>query len=167
MRAQFYCLRIHVNPSDYEKMLKFSITPDAMMLSEEKKNSGESYAALFTVYVERLLSSMQYQRKRAFTIFTTVKARQSGDIKTPKNIPKVVETTLAQSFRREMSIRIVGNSWRDVESSTSHGGISRHLDCEGLGLLSAEVLVGEVTVLSSLEVDWLSKVKFLDNDTWS
>lgn len=40
------------------------------------------------------------------------------------------------------------------------------LELESLGLLPAEVLVGaEVTVLGSLEVDGLGKVKLLDNDT--
>jgi hypothetical protein len=39
------------------------------------------------------------------------------------------------------------------------------LELEGLGLLPGEVLVGEVTVLGSLEVDGLCKVQLLDNDT--
>jgi hypothetical protein len=39
------------------------------------------------------------------------------------------------------------------------------LELEGLGLLPGKVLVGEVTVLGSLEVDGLGKVQLLDNDT--
>lgn len=42
-----------------------------------------------------------------------------------------------------------------------------YLELEGLWLLPAEFLAGEVTVLSSLEVDWLGQIKLLDNDTRS
>lgn len=42
-----------------------------------------------------------------------------------------------------------------------------YLELEGLWLLPAEFLAGEVTVLGSLEVDWLSQIKLLDNDTRS
>ena len=42
-----------------------------------------------------------------------------------------------------------------------------HLELESLGLLPAEVLVCEVTVLGGLEIDWLSQVELLDNHTWS
>lgn len=42
-----------------------------------------------------------------------------------------------------------------------------HLKLEGLWLLPAEVLAGEVTVLCCLEVDWLGQIKLLDNDTRS
>lgn len=41
------------------------------------------------------------------------------------------------------------------------------LELKGLWLLPGEVLVGEVTVLSSLEVDGLGQIKLLDNDTGS
>lgn len=40
-----------------------------------------------------------------------------------------------------------------------------YLELESLGLLPAEVLVGEVPILRSLEVDRLSEVKLLDDDT--
>lgn len=39
------------------------------------------------------------------------------------------------------------------------------LELELLGLLPGEVLVGEVTVLSGLEVNGVDEVKLLDNDT--
>jgi hypothetical protein len=39
------------------------------------------------------------------------------------------------------------------------------LELELLGLLPGELLVGEVTVLSGLEVDGVDEVKLLDNDT--
>ena len=39
------------------------------------------------------------------------------------------------------------------------------LELELLGLLPGEFLVGEVTVLSGLEVDGVDEVKLLDNDT--
>ncbi len=42
-----------------------------------------------------------------------------------------------------------------------------YLEFESLRFLPAEVLIGEVTVLSSLEVDWLGQVELLDNDTRS
>lgn len=42
-----------------------------------------------------------------------------------------------------------------------------YLKLESLWLLPAEFLVGEVTVLSSLEVDWLGQIKLLDNHTRS
>jgi len=42
-----------------------------------------------------------------------------------------------------------------------------YLEFESLGLLPAEVLVGEVSVLCSLEVNGLGQVELLDNDTWS
>lgn len=42
-----------------------------------------------------------------------------------------------------------------------------HLELEGLWLLPAEILVGEVTVLCGLEVDWLGEVELLDDNTWS
>jgi hypothetical protein len=50
-----------------EKMLKFSVTPDAM-LSMQNKDSHEPHAALSTVYVERLLSSLREiaEEKRLF-----------------------------------------------------------------------------------------------------
>ena len=38
-----------------------------------------------------------------------------------------------------------------------------YLVVENLGLLPAEVLVGEVAVLGCLEVDWLSQTKLLDD----
>jgi hypothetical protein len=41
------------------------------------------------------------------------------------------------------------------------------LPLEGLWLLPAEFLAGEVTVLGSLEVDWLGQVELLDDNTWS
>jgi hypothetical protein len=41
------------------------------------------------------------------------------------------------------------------------------LDLQHLWLLPREVLVGEVTVLCSLEVDWLGQIQLLDNDTRS
>jgi hypothetical protein len=55
---------------------------------------------------------------------------------------------------------------RDVESFTvaMYGG---YLKFESLGLLPAEVLVGEVPVLCGLEVDRLGQVELLDNDTRS
>jgi hypothetical protein len=48
-------------------MLKFSVTPDAM-LSMQNKDSHEPHAALSTVYVERLLSSLREiaEEKRLF-----------------------------------------------------------------------------------------------------
>lgn len=45
--------------------------------------------------------------------------------------------------------------------------LGKCLELESLGLLPAEVLVGEVTVLCGLEVDWLGQIKLLDNDTRS
>jgi hypothetical protein len=54
---------------------------------------------------------------------------------------------------------------KDVESITDH--TLPRLPGEGLWLLPAEVLVGEVTVLGSLEVDWLGQVELLDNHTWA
>ena len=33
-------------------------------------------------------------------------------------------------------------------------------------LLPGEALVSEMAVLRSLEVDWLGKIEFLDNNTW-
>ncbi len=39
------------------------------------------------------------------------------------------------------------------------------LELELLGLLPGEVLVGEVTVLSGLEVDGVDEVELLDDDT--
>ena len=43
----------------------------------------------------------------------------------------------------------------------------RHLELELLGLLPVEVLVGEMTVLRCLVVDWLNEVELLDNNTRS
>jgi len=42
-----------------------------------------------------------------------------------------------------------------------------HLDLKGLGLLPGEVLVGEVAILGSLEVDWLGQVELLNYHTRS
>jgi len=42
-----------------------------------------------------------------------------------------------------------------------------HLEFQSLWLLPCEALVGEVTVLGGLEVDWLGQVEILDNDTRS
>lgn len=36
-----------------------------------------------------------------------------------------------------------------------------------LGLLPAEILVGEMTVLGRLEVDWFGEIQFLDDDAGS
>lgn len=41
------------------------------------------------------------------------------------------------------------------------------LELQGLWLLPAEALVGEVTVLGGLEVNWLGQVKLLHDDTWA
>lgn len=46
-----------------------------------------------------------------------------------------------------------------------HGSVVSDLELEGTGLLPAEVLVGEVAILGGLEVDGLSQVKILDNDS--
>lgn len=43
----------------------------------------------------------------------------------------------------------------------------RHLELEGPWLLPVEALVGEVTVLGRLTVDWLREVEVTDNDTRS
>ena len=56
---------------------------------------------------------------------------------------------------------------RDVESFTVAMQCVGCLEFESLGLLPAEVLVGEVSVLCGLEVDGLGQVELLDNDTWS
>jgi hypothetical protein len=42
-----------------------------------------------------------------------------------------------------------------------------HLEGEGLWLLPGEALVSEVTILCSLEVDWLGQIKLLDYHTRS
>lgn len=42
-----------------------------------------------------------------------------------------------------------------------------YLELELLWLLPAEVLVGEVTVLGGLEVDWLGQVELLDDHSWA
>ena len=55
----------------------------------------------------------------------------------------------------------------DVESPTDSRQCTNHLKFQGLGLLPAEVLVGEMSVLSGLEVDWLGQVELLDYDTRS
>lgn len=49
----------------------------------------------------------------------------------------------------------------------SHEKRGINLEFESLWLLPAEVLVGEVTVLCGLEVDWLGQVELLDDHTWS
>jgi hypothetical protein len=41
------------------------------------------------------------------------------------------------------------------------------LQSELLWLLPGEILVCEVAILRSLEVNWLSEIQFLDDDTWS
>ena len=55
----------------------------------------------------------------------------------------------------------------DVESLTGSWQCESRLKFEGLGLLPAEVLVGEVSVLCGLEVDRLGQVELLDNNAWS
>jgi len=44
---------------------------------------------------------------------------------------------------------------------------SDHLDLKSLGLLPVEVLVCEVSILGSLEVNWLGQVELLDYHTRS
>ena len=54
----------------------------------------------------------------------------------------------------------------DVESN-HYIAASSILPRKWLGFLPGKVLVREVTVLSGLEVDWLSQIKLLDDNTWS
>jgi len=56
---------------------------------------------------------------------------------------------------------------RDVESLANLWQRELHLELQGLGLLPAEVLVGEMTILCGLEINWLGQVELFDNDTWS
>jgi len=46
-------------------------------------------------------------------------------------------------------------------------GEKKRLELELLGLLPGEFLVGEVTVLSGLEVDGVAEVELLVDDTWA
>lgn len=55
---------------------------------------------------------------------------------------------------------------KDVESNIDVPKLV-HLELEGLWLLPAEVLVGEMTILGGLEIDWLGKVELLDDHTWT
>lgn len=54
----------------------------------------------------------------------------------------------------------------DVES-TIRRTLQVRLELKSLWLLPTEVLVGEVTVLGGLEVDWLGQVELLDNNSWA
>lgn len=59
---------------------------------------------------------------------------------------------------------------RDVESRAyimAMGIMYVSLESESLWLLPAEFLVGEVTVLSGLEVDGLCQLKLLDDNSWA
>lgn len=56
---------------------------------------------------------------------------------------------------------------KDVESFTVAMQCVVYLEFESLGLLPGEALVGEVSVLCSLEVDGLGQVELLHNDTRS
>ena len=44
---------------------------------------------------------------------------------------------------------------------------SDHLDLKSLGLLPGEFLVSEVSILGSLEVNWLGQIELLDYHTRS
>ena len=68
------------------------------------------------------------------------------------------------SFCRTGNIKLSGKTLSHPDLLRK---LRRHLELEGLWLLPAEVLVGEVTVLGSLEVDWFGEIELLDNDTWS
>lgn len=51
--------------------------------------------------------------------------------------------------------------------SIINGVLFRNLELELLWLFPGEALVGEVTVLGSLEVDWLGQVELLDDNSWA
>ena len=57
--------------------------------------------------------------------------------------------------------------WETLSPHTNSGQYYRFLKLESFWLLPGEVLVGEMPILCSLEVDGSRQVKLLDNDTWS
>jgi hypothetical protein len=87
--------------------------------------------------------------------------------KLQKYTAEVVETMpVNPSFRPEIGVgNIIKSCLRETLSLTHQMAPSSCLEFEDLGLLPAEALVREVSILGCLEIDGLGQVELLDNHT--